>query len=268
MSQLYLRNVIVTIIPTTGQPKRISELRIKFKCKKNEESKPNTMELEIYNLSKNTRTNLEGKNTTIILEAGYEDTTEVIFNGNVTKVIHSKEGPDIISKIELADGGNKYRNARISKGIPPGAKVKQVINELVLSMGLTQGPIIGVPNTQYANGITLQGLTKDRLDEVCKSHGLRWSIQDGAVQIVPENKTTLDTVVVMSPDTGLIGSPNKTKDGVEFKSLLQPVLKPGKRVKIESLFINGIFKIANVGHSGDSKEGDFITECEAFGGIN
>lgn len=267
MARLYLRQVIVTVLPPVGEPKRISELRVKFRSIKNEESKPNTMELEIYNLSETTRTSLEGKKTSIILEAGYEDTTEVIFTGNITKVVHEKDGPDIASKIELADGGNKYRNARISKGIPPGAKITQAIDELIKAMDLTKGPIIGIPKGQYANGLTMQGLAKDRLDEICKSNGLRWSIQDGSIQIIPEKKTTLDSVVIVSPDTGLIGSPNKTKNGIEFKTLLQPVLKPGKRVKMESRFINGIFKISTVNHSGDSQEGDFITECEAFRGF-
>ena len=267
MSRLYLRKVALSILPPVGQPKRITELRMKFKGKKTEESKPNTMEIEVYNLSKDTRTDLEGKKTSIILEAGYEETTEVIFTGNITKVVHQKDGPDIISKIEVADGGNKYRNARISKGIPPGAKLTQAIDELIKAMDLTKGPVIGVPKGQYANGVTLQGLAKDRLDEICKSNGLRWSIQDGSIQIIPEKMTTLDSVIIVAPDTGMIGSPNKTKNGVEFKTLLLPVLKPGKRVKIESKFINGIFKVANVAHSGDSRQGDFVTECEAFGGI-
>ena len=268
MARLYLRNVIVSIQPSSGQAKSISELRIKFKGKKTEESKPNCMDIEIYNLSQNSRTALEGKNVLITLEAGYEDTSEVIFRGDITKVVHTKEGADIVSKMEIADGGNKFRNARVSKGIPPGAKVKQVINELVDATGLTKGSITGIPEAQYANGITLQGLAKDRLDDVCASHDLNWSIQDGAIQIVPKKKTTLDEIIVVSPDTGLIGSPSKTKEGIEFKTLLQPTLKPGKRVKIESLFINGIFKLKNVTHGGDSKDGDFFTECEAFGGFS
>ncbi len=248
MSDLYLREVAVSIVPTTGAPKRIQGLRVRFKGKKNEESKPNTMGLEIFNLSENTRSQLEGKNTSIILEAGYAGRTEVI------------------SKAELADGGHRYRNSRINKGIPPGAKTKQVIDELVKSIGLTQGAIIGVPSTQYPNGITLHGMSRDRLDEVCKKNGLQWSIQDGVLQIVPEKKTTFDSVLVISPDSGLIGSPNKTKRGVEFKTLLMPLLKPGRRVKLESRFIKGIFKISVVSHSGDSMQGEFYSEVEAGGG--
>lgn len=263
MAQLYLRKVIVKIVPSSGETRTITDLRIKFKCKKTQESKPNTMEIEIYNLSEASRKALEGKDTSIVLEAGYEETVETIFTGNITKVVHKQEKTDILSKLEVADGGNRYRNAKISKGFPPGVKVQQAIDELISSMGLTRGAVLGIPNTQYAHGLSLSGLAKDRLDDLCKKHDLQWSIQNGAIQIVPQNKTTLDQVIVLSPDSGLIDIPNKTKKGVEFKSLLQPQLIPGKRVQLESRFLKGIFKLGHVRHSGDSHTGEFFSECEA-----
>ena len=264
MSRLYLRQVVLTVTPSSGQSKVLRDLRIRFKAVKNEESKPNTMEIEVFNLSEKSRSLLEGKNTSLVLEAGYDGSTSVIFKGNITRVNHELEEADIISKIEAADGGSRYRKARIEKGIPPGAKTKQVIDELVKSLGLTQGPILGVPNTQYANGISLSGLAKDRLDDVCRKNRLQWSIQDGVVQIIPEAETTQDSAVLVSPDSGLIGSPTRTKTGVEFKMLLQPNLRPGRKVKLESRFIKGEFKVSRVDHSGDSHEGDFLSECEAI----
>ncbi|HCU24077.1 MAG TPA: hypothetical protein DF383_03590, partial [Deltaproteobacteria bacterium] len=209
MARLYIRKVIVTLHPGTGKAKQFSELRVKFKCEKNNESKPNPCEVSIYNLAPETRVSLESKNSSIVLAAGYEDTVETIFTGNITKVVHQQEGPDIISKLEVKDGGNRYRNAKIEKGFPPGVKTQQVLDELIAQLGLPRGAVIGVPNSQYANGVSLSGLVKDRLDDICRKNGLQWSIQNGIVQVVPEGETTNDAVILLSPDTGLIGSPNK-----------------------------------------------------------
>jgi len=263
MARLYLRKVIVTLRSPVGTPKSFSQLRVRFRCVKTRESKPNEMEVEIYNLSDQTRSELEQQNASIVLSAGYEESIETIFTGNIKKVVQSQEGPDIISKLEVADGGNAFRNARIQKGFPPGVKTRQAIEELIQSMGLSRGSIEGVPNSQYANGLSLSGLARDRLDDLCRKNNLQWSIQNGSVQIVPNGGNTLDAPNIISPDTGLIGSPNKTKKGVEFKTLLQPKLIPGRRIQLKSRFISGNFKLGRVTHNGDSQSGDFLTECEA-----
>lgn len=262
MAQLYLRKVIVTLIPGVGQPKRFSNLRVRFRCEKSNESKPNPAEVEIFNLAAATRSSLETKNSSILLEAGYEDTVETLFAGDITKIVHQQEGSDIISKAEVKDGGNKYRNAKIEKGLPPGVKTQQIIDELIKELGLPRGTVIGVPNSQYANGVALSGLVKDRLDDICKKNGLQWSIQNGIVQVVPEGETTTDAPILLSPDTGLIGSPSKTKEGVEFTSLLQPKLIPGRPVQLESKFLKGLFKVYKVSHEGDSETEQFLSKVE------
>lgn len=264
MSQLYIRTVILTVVPASGQGKKITDLRITFKASKNDESKPNTMDIEVYNLSEQNRALLESKNAQIVLEAGYDGKAGVIFKGNITRAYHEKEGGDIISKLEVADGGHRYRNARIEKGIPPGAKTSQVLDELIKSMGLVKGAVVGVPNSQYANGISLSGLSKDRLDDICRKEGLQWSIQDGAIQIIPETQATNDSAILVSSNSGLIGSPSRTKEGIEFKMLLNTNLRPGRRVKIEGRFLKGDYKITQVEHSGDSHEGEFISDCKVI----
>ncbi|HEX5035127.1 MAG TPA: hypothetical protein VFW62_11670, partial [bacterium] len=199
MAKFYLRKIIVTILPPTGKEKILDELRITFRCEKTLESNPNSAQVEIYNLSEKTRSLLEGKKTRLILEAGYDGKTETVFKGNITDVATEKQGPDLVTRVEVTDGGNHFRNARIEKGLPPGAKARQVIDELVKSMDLPRGSITGVPNVQYANGITLSGFSKDRLNDVTRKLGLEWSIQNEAIQIIPRNDTTQESEVLLSP---------------------------------------------------------------------
>lgn len=263
MSRLYLRKTIATIQPATGTGKTIEDLRMTFTVQKTNEKNPNRSKLEIYNLSPTSKGLLETKNAKISLAVGYEDTVSIVAVGDITKVVHERSGPDIISKIEFGDGDNKYRNSRIEKGYPPGVTTSKVIDDLILESGLIKGVVIGVPQFTYANGLSLSGLVRDELERICVKNNLEFSIQNEVIQIIPKDSFTTDSIVFLDKTSGLIGEPNKTAKGVEFISLIQPRLKPGSRVQIKSDKLSGIFKLQKVIHEGDNQGGDFLSSCEA-----
>lgn len=263
MAELYLRECVLTIDAPNAPVKRISGLRITFDIEKTNESSPNLATIGVYNLAESTRSILEQGRAIITLECGYQGTTERVFVGNLDKVVHVKDGPEIISTMELADGGNRYRNARTDRAFPPNVTNRQVYNALATDMGLNQAVILGVPQKIYAHGLSLSGHSRHHLDELTRRDKMEWSIQDNSLQIIPSTLPTSDASIFLNSDTGLIGSPNKTKEGVEFESLLQPRIRPGRQVELDSKFIKGKYKVRKVNHRGDSQGGDFVTSCEA-----
>jgi len=82
--------------------------------------------------------------------------------------------------------------------------------------------------------------------------------------------------VLLTPDTGLIGSPERSDDieetqsgerkrlGWRVKSLLNPQIRPGDRLQIKSAEVDGVFRAENVNHFGDTEGGDWYTEAEVF----
>ena len=61
-----------------------------------------------------------------------------------------------------------------------------------------------------------------------------------------------------------MGSPTVTDKGIEVVCLLQPLIAPGRRFRIESRDFKGIFRAGEVTHSGDSGwETDFYTKITA-----
>lgn len=295
MSQLYDRSVIVKVYPATGEAKKIEGLRVKFRVIKTSESHPNTAEIDIYNLSENTQAILQAKDTRVELQVGYKGlptngfagvlpgtgkggNVETVFIGNVAKAVPKNEkgtgkkhrftqtvveGVDIVTKVQVADGENRYRNSKLTKGFPPNTTLNQVLDELTKQLGLAKGSREGVPDQKYANALTLSGLVRDHLNTLTKGNGLQWSIQDETLQILPKNGMTTDSIIVLSPKSGLIGSPQKTDKGLQFSSLMQPQIRPGRRVQIEAAFVKGIFVVKKVEHNGDSHTGDFLSKCEA-----
>lgn len=278
MGELYLRKVVLDIFPKVGKSKRISDLRIKFKCGKLNKSKINDASIQVFNLSDDTRKLIQNKTTRVALSVGYlgltkkdetgktlpqEDSVEQIFIGNVTKIIHKVQPPDIITDIKIGDGDNHYRNSKHTKGYPPNTKLKDVISDLTNAMQLNKGPQEGIPDKNFPHGITLSGLAKDHLNNLTQSNNLQWSIQDETLQVIPQNGHTTDSVIIIGPDSGLVGSPDRTLNGVEFSCLIQPKLKPGRRVQLKSHFIEGEFIVKKVEHDGDSFSGNFLSKVQA-----
>lgn len=278
MAELYERKVVVEIQPEVGPIKIIDGLKISFDVGKSSKSSPNRGSIKIFNLSEKTRALVESKSTRVSLKIGYlglnpqgifnsgflsSKTTSLVFVGNIAKFSHSKDGPEIITDIELGDGLNRYKNAPIEKSYGEGARLNIAINDLITALGLKKGSILSIPQKTYGNGLVLSGLAKTQLDKLCDANDLEWSIQDESVQIVPRYTSTNESVILLNSKTGLVGSPQKTKDGILFKSLIQPALRPGRKVKIESMFLNATYTLRTVQHSGDSHEGPFHSTCEA-----
>ena len=92
----------------------------------------------------------------------------------------------------------------------------------------------------------------------------QWSIQNGEFKVDPKDAPTPSTkIFVISPTTGLIGAPTKTKTGVRFTCLLNPKLFPESHISLQSSSINGIYKIKSAVHTGNARDGQWQTEVEA-----
>jgi hypothetical protein len=91
------------------------------------------------------------------------------------------------------------------------------------------------------------------------------------VVLLPDGGFTAEEAVLLTPATGLIGSPEHgTPDKkhaasvLKARSLLQPAIKPCKRVVIRSQSISGTFCVQKVTHHGDTAGGDWYSDLEAL----
>lgn len=278
MAEQYLRKVTLDIFGSGSSGTRIENLRIQFKVEKTSQSEPNKAEIKIYNLSEKTRALVESNNCRVALSAGYlglnpqglfgtslfsSKSEANVFRGNVKKFEHKKEKTDIITKLECGDGHEAFTTKTFDKGYPPDTTLTIPFRDLSEALGLAKGSQIEIPENKIANGLTLSGPIREHLDNLCRRYGLEWSIQNESLQIIEAGKATNDGIVLLNKDTGLVNQPSKTKDGVSFECLLNPILRPGKQVKVESEFLNGTFICRNVTFDGDSHQGSFLTKIEA-----
>lgn len=249
---------------------RVFRTRIGFSITFDGSSNANKAKIRVYNLSPDSRTFLEQKDMVCFLNVGYESgELQNLFFGDIDDKngIHvERNGPDIITTIEAGDAEKTLRTARINIGLAAGATNRQVITEAVKQLNVSISSIETIPLRTFQNGYSFIGQAKDVLDIEFKKVGLNWNIQNGELLVLSPGKTDQQVAVVVSPKTGLIGFPTKTQDKVIFKSLLNPAIRPGRAIILESqIFKDGqgaTVKTNKATFEGDTHQGSWSVEVE------
>lgn len=256
----------------SGVVTEINDLDVEFDVTKALTKDPNTAEITVYNLSATARAAFQTKGLKVVLQAGYEKTLAQIYVGDASYIDHKHDGPDWKTKIVCGDAQRAFKHARASQSFGTGTPLASVVKFATGKMGVNLGntnQILPLMTQQYTHGYTLHGAAARELDKVLKAAGYEWSIQDGALQILRPGEA-LDEVVTLSPETGLVGTPEQgtgSKKGAQpvlkARSLLQPTLSPGKRVLIEGTQHAGLYRVIKVKHTGATAGADWYTDIEA-----
>jgi hypothetical protein len=248
-------------------------LRVVFDIELNLVKDPNTIDLQIYNLKRDTRSRVAAKGTRTTFEAGYFGRTSIIFDGKIDFGSTRREGADWITEFQSTDGGDAARKARINEVLASGTTIEQALKVAAektnLGLGnalekIKAGNIRGALKS-FSGGIVLSGKATEQLNKIVELTGFDWSIQQGQIQLLePDGAIDPNLAIVLSPTTGLIGSPQPGDEGiVAAKSLLIPDLLPGRRVEIRSAEVNGFHRIERVRFTGDTWGNDWYADIEA-----
>ena len=263
-----------------GQPNQtgllIEDLKIQFAVKKTETPEPNTAVITIYNLEESRRNRLGTTGDVATLQVGYVEQSElqrIICEMDVIDAQSIIAEPDVSTVLICQDGGNALRTNKQSKSFIAGKSVKDIVAEVVKDAGLTLRDMSQVADDAYHNGFSESGPLADIMNKLAGKLNARWSIQNGEVQMVPIGQAADESVILVSPETGLVGSPQRRnkvgqidtpgqKDGWVARSLsLQPI-EPGSKVKLVSRAADGVFKCVAVEHKGDTHGQEWYTDME------
>lgn len=256
---------------------QVPGLRVKFKFRRTLRKEPNTAEISIYNINKDHRAAMNARYDQVTLEAGYADGIGLIFSGQARTIDHVREGVDWVTKIQIGDAEVPYRYGRKAQSYAPGVGILQVAKDLIGTLGpMTAGSpavIAQALTGVFQSGYAVHGPAAGELSRVLRGSGLEWSIQHGKVQVLPIGKANTETAVLLTPQTGLVGSPawgtpepslpRMSNHTLKFKALIQPTLNPGALASIQSASAKGLFRIQSIEGTGDTHgSSDWILDCE------
>lgn len=272
--QLYLRKVRLKAGGSGGSvvinPGGIQthEIKIEFSVSKSISSTQNTATIKIWNLAEGTRNALGKELDDVTLEAGYlppdgGGNVGIIFKGQIRDVQHTRSGADIITTIECGDGDKAMREAVISKGYPKGTKVEDVLDDIYTELeakGIDRGEW-KFPDEmpEFKRPYALCGTCRRETDTIGRGRGFYWSLQNETMEVIPSDGF-IGGVVVLSPESGLIDVPTITDNGVKFKALLNPEVRPNRRVQIKSQVLEmnaegGEYRVSECTFAGNNREG-------------
>lgn len=224
----------------------LSPLHCKFSIKRSSNMTPNCADIRVYNLDRDTA--LKIKNPAynrVLIQGGYDSNFGVIFRGNIKQVIIGRESvTDTFVDLNCGDGDLAYNYAIVNTTIAAGSSMADQLKQIAAPManlqttvGDNQPPF---NPTILPRGKTLWGSSKDYMRDFAQQNGLTWSIQSEQVQFIRQQGYAPGEAVTLTSKTGMIGTPQQTNIGVNVVCLMNPLIKPGSRIKINNASVAGL----------------------------
>ncbi len=273
-----------------GEGIDVSELRCEFVVRQKDVQQPDWAYVRIYNLSEQTsRWGMLKENDTVTIEAGYESRIGMIYKGKIMQKRKGKLGNGTDKYFDVLATGNQkaYGYARANKTLAAGYTQKDVIEQVVLpefkKFGIEVGHIDDLGMKKSPRAGTFFGLARDIARDVGMTTNTSWRFHNEKFQMIKNDGYLPNQTKVVNSETGMIGQPEQTINGIIVKMLLDPEMQPGILIKVdegsvqESLLSPGIdqgaiqrgimpkisddgtYRIYRVDHDGDTKGQQWYT---------
>lgn len=287
MTRQYKRAATLVAGDIHGNALDLSRLRFRFTIRQAVVESPNNAVIRVYNPAPATVQRAREEFSRVVVQAGYESAAAVLFDGTIVQARQGRENQtDTFLEIVAAEGDRAYCFSVVSKTLAPGYRLSDVHHALVGAMGehgVTEGHTDDLGGPIYPRGRVLFGMAREYMRDLAQTVEADWWIDGSRVHLVKATGYLPDEVAVINSNTGLIGAPEQTPDGIVFRCLLNPRLKAGVRVKLDNTSIqearrpveisaqpgynmlpsqdkDGIYRVLAVDHVGDTRGNDWYSE--------
>jgi hypothetical protein len=283
------RVVVDTIELVVDPTKPGTSLDLAFSIVRSLKPEPNTAEIQIWNLNPDNRSALEDKGTlpgsvdtkgkppptpppgiSCTVEAGYEEQTALLFAGALRVAYTTREGPDLVTVLQSGDGEKQYQRSRVNLSIAKGTPNTSVLQQVTKALGIKEGNLstatiaLASAPVLFPQGGVLSGSASQIMTRITQSLGFEWSIQEGALQLLQNAAPLVATAVLLTPDTGLVGTPSIDINGIlTAQSLLIPDIFPGRLLVLETERLSGNYRVEKCAYSGNTAGAEWYVDIEA-----
>lgn len=270
--QAFDDRIVRVSVEINGQLNVYEKLAIRASGQKYGNSLQDECEVKISNMSRETRDFLltetspfNGNNTPkrIIVEAGRVSTgTHVLFEGDITQATPSQP-PDITLTLK-AKTSQFAKGALITNSKEDTTDLSLIARDVAASMDLTL--VFEATDKKIAN-YSYSGPKLKQLDKLTEAGGVDAFI-DGTVLVVKDSNVPLRNAThELSADSGMVGIPEITEQGVKTRYLLDPQSRVGGQLVLRSELnpaASGNFTIYKLGFDVANRDTPFynIAECK------
>lgn len=289
MSQQWIRKIGLTVIQG-DQALDLSALRVRFHTTQLDVSGgyPPGAWIRVYNLGKETERSIQNEYQRVVLQAGYEGGDfGVIFDGTIKQIRRGRLDQTTSFLDIMAADGDLMRYAVVGTTLAAGWNQQAAvgaINSTLVQKGMSADPSQVTGGIIAPRGKVMFGLAAALADDIANTELATWTIQDGKMIFTKLASYQPGEAVVLNANTGLIGVPEATIDGVEGLCLLNPKIKIGRRIQLDNNAINttavkepgyprfgdrpyfaniatdGIYRAIVIEHTGDTRGQEWYTQ--------
>lgn len=247
--------------------------RIVFEATKSIYGGLNILNLQVYNLGKAKEQAFvkdpeQQKLLRITLKVGYQEGLEVIFIGDVNRGFLSRQNTDMVNSMQIFDGGQGSIYGFISKTVKTRDESTKALIEAMPTV--ERGTV--TKQSEFIRPRVLLG-NASKIFQQQLDPNYNYYIDDNKVYILKDNEYLANYISVVSPETGLMNTPERENTLVSFQTMLNPSIKLGGLIDLKSTtanFLNGIYRVQQIVTKGDNYGQDWTQTivCQLAEGFN
>jgi len=197
-------------------------------------------DFRFYNLSKDTANKVFKRGTQLTFRAGYTDTIDTIFLGNIVNVFKEREGPSTVTRVLCRGGGLADRRGTVSASFGANAKLLDMLKTLADNVPaiLTIDPKQFEDVQPYPRGYSMNGDVQTYLDTFAIAHGFEYVVENGRLVINRIGYARNTGELVISRLSGMEGIPEITGGprgvGCDVSVRLNPKVRINGKFRIDA----------------------------------
>jgi hypothetical protein len=245
-------------------------------------------EITIYNFNTPTLMRVIEEGSHVYLDAGYQDGNfGEIFSGFIFQSLLERENvTDYKLTLRCIDGAGIFDDNFISTAMTEGHTQTTQFNAIMAysQTPIAQGKTPVLADKRYPRGMVIHSTPDEAIRSTLKFKNTmepserQWFGMNGKLEVVDATDESSGDMIVVSPTTGLVGTPVQTQYGADFQVLLNPSIRlsnPRVMVKIDNSsfkqarITSGVvqsvldqdqeFQVVGVRHVGDTRGDDWYT---------
>ncbi|WP_298165132.1 hypothetical protein [Novosphingobium sp.] len=261
----------------------VSNLQFSFRIKQAEVGVPQTASIRVYNLSDQTFQKIR-EYTRVQLSAGYQQGAYgVIFNGEIIQTKAGRENA-VDSYVDLiAAEGYESHQKPINITLANGGTVLDVAKAAAAAMGRKLNVYTTETPPQLPRGTAQYGMARRALTDAATKMKAVWYYSNDGIDLVSVENPKAGEATVINGDTGMIGWPEQTQDGIRVRCLLNPNLTIGATIKLDNASVqaatfstaysaavansnipradaDGLYRMYVIEHSGNTRGADWYSD--------
>jgi len=250
-------------------------LRTTFKYSADADTRPNNLEISLYNLNDRSRAYLDSDADApllVLLYAGFGDEPPLRAVADIVDVEHKRDGVDRVTTIRAGEGERAYTDAHVSLSFRPGAKLSDIVGAIGASydgvgIDFDRSQLLALPEVVRERGLSFNGRASAALSMLAPELAISPTVQAGSLVFLPREPETGPQSLVLTAETGLLGYPTREKKkrrGASgrwvISALLDYPIQPGAVVVVGSEELNGGVVVDEMTITGDSHGDEWAAE--------